>query len=177
MEIVVVGSKNPIKIEAVKKGFEKMFPNRQFDFKGLAVPSDVSDQPLSNDETLSGAKNRANKVSKKIKNASYFVGIEGGIEKSDNGMEVFAWIVIKSYTMTGKARTGSFFLPHKIAELVDQGFELGEADDIVFDRSNSKQNSGAVGLLTENVIDRTHYYVPAVVLALIPFKNPDLYQS
>lgn len=35
------------------------------------------------------------------------------------------------------------------------GMELGEADDHVFERSNSKQEDGAVGLLTKGLIDRT----------------------
>jgi non-canonical (house-cleaning) NTP pyrophosphatase len=52
---------------------------------------------------------------------------------------------------------------------------LGEADDIVFGRSNSKQDNGAVGLLTDNVIDRAQLYEHAMILALIPFKNELLY--
>jgi non-canonical (house-cleaning) NTP pyrophosphatase len=58
---------------------------------------------------------------------------------------------------------------------VRQGMELGDADDAVFGRSNSKQANGAVGILTGNVIDRAELYEQAVVLALIPFKNPELY--
>jgi len=46
---------------------------------------------------------------------------------------------------------------------------------IVKFRKNSKQKSGAVGHLTKGVIDRTAYYVPAVVLAYIPWENPELY--
>ena len=90
-------------------------------------------------------------------------------------MEVFAWIVIKSNKCYGKSRTGTFFLPKQIVDLIDEGKELGEADDIVFQQSNSKQKSGAVGILTNNVIDRTKYYTEAVIFALIPFKNTDLY--
>jgi len=60
---------------------------------------------------------------------------------------------------------------------VRQGKELGEADDLVFAKENSKQDNGAVGLLTGNVIDRTALYQQAVVLALIPFKNPHLYSA
>ena len=77
--------------------------------------------------------------------------------------------------MVGKGRSGTFFLPPKIAELIRQGKELGEADDIVFGRTNSKQENGAVGILTDGVVDRTKYYTEAVVLALIPFKNERLY--
>jgi non-canonical (house-cleaning) NTP pyrophosphatase len=53
--------------------------------------------------------------------------------------------------------------------------ELGDADDLVFGRQNSKQKSGAVGLLTHNRVTRRTLYEQAVVLALIPFINPDLY--
>jgi non-canonical (house-cleaning) NTP pyrophosphatase len=53
--------------------------------------------------------------------------------------------------------------------------ELGEADDLVFGRSNSKQDNGAIGLLTGDVIDRAQLYEQAVILALVPFKNPDMY--
>jgi len=75
----------------------------------------------------------------------------------------------------GKGKTGSFFLPQKVAELVRQGMELGEADDIVFGKKNSKQANGAIGILTDDVITRTTYYVPAIIMALIPFKNEELY--
>ncbi|MBQ0741266.1 DUF84 family protein, partial [Aquimarina celericrescens] len=37
------------------------------------------------------------------------------------------------------------------------------------------QKSGAVGILTGDIIDRTAYYTEAGILALIPFKNADLY--
>ena len=75
----------------------------------------------------------------------------------------------------GKGRTAVFFLPPRIAKLIREGKELGEADDIVFGRINSKQDNGAVGLLTDDVIHRQHYYTHALILALIPFKKKDLY--
>ena len=175
MKKVIVASKNPVKIQAVKDGFEKMFPGDAFEFTGIAVDSGVSDQPMSDDETLTGAKNRVENASDKEDCADFIAGIEGGIERVNGEMEAFAWVVIKSGTRVGKSKTGTFLLPAKVVALIDEGKELGEADDIVFDRYNSKQKSGAVGILTENVIDRTSYYTEAVVLALIPFKNRDLY--
>ena len=90
-------------------------------------------------------------------------------------MAASAWIVILHINTITKARTGAFFLPPKVTELINQGMELGEADDIVFGDSNSKQKGGAVGLLTNNVIDRTSFYVEAVILAAIPIKNKTLY--
>jgi non-canonical (house-cleaning) NTP pyrophosphatase len=91
------------------------------------------------------------------------------------GLADIAWVVVHSSNGVGYGKTGTFFLPKPVAELVRQGRELGEADDIVFGRVNSKQENGAIGILTRDVIDRKQLYQPAVVMALIPFCNPKLY--
>ncbi len=175
MSKVIVASKNPVKINAVSNAFKKMFPIESFDVEGVSIASGVNKQPQNDSETFQGALNRIENVSKTT-DADFWVGIEGGIEEKNSEMEAFAWVVIKDKNgRLGKGRTGTFFLPPKIAELIRQGKELGEADDIVFGRTNSKQENGAVGILTDNVVDRTKYYTEAVVLALIPFKNSQLY--
>ncbi|OGM31513.1 inositol monophosphatase [Candidatus Woesebacteria bacterium RIFCSPHIGHO2_01_FULL_44_21] len=176
MKRVVVASANPVKINTTEIGFAKMFPEVLFKVEGISAPSGVSDQPMSEEETMIGATNRANNVAKLVPNADYWVGIEGGLEERNGGMEGFAWIVVKSKNgKFGKGRTGAFFLPKKVVQLIKQGKELGEADDIVFGLKNSKQANGAVGILTGDVLTRTTFYEPAVILALIPFKNPRLY--
>lgn len=176
MKKIVIASKNPVKINATLSGFQKMFPNEQFEIEGVSVPSGVSEQPKNDSETFSGAWNRADNACKERQDADFCVGIEGGIEEKSSDTEAFAWVVIKAKdSRFGKGRTGTFFLPPQIAELIKQGKELGEADDVVFGRTNSKQENGAVGILTDNVVDRTKYYTEAVVLALIPFKNKKLY--
>jgi inosine/xanthosine triphosphatase len=176
MKKIVIASKNPVKIEAALNGFRKMFPDEEFAIEGISAQSGVSDQPMSDTETFSGARNRAENASRERPGADFFVGIEGGVEEKNGEMEAFAWIVVKSKgDGFGKGRTGTFFLPPRVAELIKEGKELGEADDIVFQRTNSKQENGAIGILTDNVIDRTKYYTEAVVIALIPFKNKELY--
>jgi len=177
MNTVVVASKNPVKISASRLGFERMFPDEQFTVEGVAVPSNVSNQPMSDAETYTGAKTRALNAKVQSPDAEYWIGIEGGVALTPDGsMEGFAWIIIFDRCgRIGKARTGTFLLPKPVTELIKQGKELGEADDIVFGQSNSKQLNGAVGLLTDNVIDRTKYYTDAVVLALIPLKKKELY--
>ena len=176
MKKIIIASKNPVKINATLNGFKKMFPNETFEINGVSVASSVSDQPQNDSETFQGAWNRADNASKEVSNADFWVGIEGGIEEKGSDMEAFAWVAVKAVNKKfGKGRTGTFFLPPKIAELIKQGKELGEADDIVFGRTNSKQENGAVGILTNNVVDRTKYYTEAVVLAIIPFKNKKLY--
>ena len=176
MKKIVVASKNPVKISAALSGFQKMFPEETFEVEVVSLPSGVSDQPKNDSEIFQGAWNRASNASEAITSADFWVGMEGGIEEKNNEMESFAWIIIKGKNgKFGKGRTGTFFLPPKVAELIRQGKELGEADDIVFQRTNSKQENGAVGILTGNIIDRTKFYIEAVVMALIPFKNEELY--
>ena len=176
MNIIIVASKNPVKINATQNAFKQMFPSDEFEIEGISVSSGVGDQPKDSEETLLGALNRAKNVFKEIEEADFYVGLEGGIQQDNLEMQAFAWCVVQSREgLTGKGRTGSFFLPPKIVELINQGKELGEADDIVFGRVNSKQENGAVGILTNNVIDRTTYYTQSVILALIPFINKDLY--
>jgi len=130
---------------------------------------------MSDGETLQGAKQRAMHAKEAYPDAHFWVGIEGGIAIEDELMTAFAWIVVIGKEGSGQAKTGTFVLPNKIANLVKEGKELGEADDLVFGKTNSKQKSGAVGLLTDDLIDRTSYYTQAVILALIPFRNVDLY--
>lgn len=166
---VIIASKNPVKIEATKAAFERKFPNQSFEFEGVSVPSDVSDQPMTQQETKEGAYNRANNARSKYSEAEFWVGIEGGIHDDDFGMQAFAWIVVLSKSISSQAQTAIFYLPEAIAKLVRSGIELGEADDIYFGRTNSKQNDGAVGILTNGEIDRKTYYEHAMVMALIPF--------
>ena len=178
MKKIIVASKNPVKINATKAAFAKMFPDETFTVESVPIQSDVSDQPKTDEETYRGAYNRAMNARQASPDADYWVGLEGGIEAKDTEMEAFAWMYVQSKEgLSGKGRTGTFFLPPQVAELILQGKELGEADDIVFGQINSKQQNGAVGLLTHNAITRSGYYEIALVLALIPFKNPSLYTS
>jgi inosine/xanthosine triphosphatase len=174
MKTIIVASTNPVKIQAALAGFQAMFPGETFTVQGVSVASGVSEQPMSDEETLAGAINRARAVREQMPDADFWAGIEGGCEEKHGELWAFAWVAVLSGDITGKGRTAAFTLPREIADLVRQGVELGVADDRVFGRSNSKQGNGAVGILTDDVIDRTSYYVHAVVLALVPFKNPSL---
>jgi inosine/xanthosine triphosphatase len=176
-QVIVVASHNPVKIQAVQQGFQRMFPGQAFEVQAVSVPSGVNDQPFSSAETLSGAQNRAVNAASAHPQGDFWVGIEGGIEDQVGEMVAFAWVVVYTRQMTGKGRTGTFFLPPPVASLIRQGKELGEADDIVFNMSNSKQANGAIGILTGDVIDRMALYEHAVILALAPFKNPALYKN
>lgn len=176
---ILVASENPVKIKASEIAFSKVFDNHSFNIEGVSVNSDVSDQPMSNEETFLGARNRALNAQKLNTKADFVVGIEGGVDSFDNSLESFAWIYIihSNLNKTSKAKTASFILPPKVVQLVNEGLELGEANDIIFKKHHSKKKNGAVGLLTNDLLTRTSYYSDAIILALIPFIQPDLYPN
>ena len=175
--LILVGSKNPVKIESVKEAFEKYFTN--IDVQGIEVSSGVSDQPV-NEDTFNGAKNRAdalfvvNKASKL--GAQYFVGIEGGIINIYGKWFSLGCICIMDDN--GKASFGTsshFSLPMKIIDKLLTGVELGQVIDDLTGQHNSKQKSGAIGHLTKDIIKRKDLYKQGIITALIPFLNPELF--
>ena len=175
MKHIGIASSNPVKIAAALEGFKQMFPGETFETIAVEAKVSVGVQPMSDEETLHGAEERADLAKVMRPELDYWVGIEGGCADWSIGMGAFAWVVILDDRRCGRGRSGEFFLPEKVAELVRGGMELGEADDQVFSRNNSKQGNGAIGLLTNNAVDRKSLYIPAVIFALIPFTNPELY--
>lgn len=176
MLTISVASQNPVKQRASLAAFQRVFPEGAFSVRGIDVESGVSNQPMSKSETLQGAVNRAANARAAQPESDYWIGIEGGIEQTPLGMSCFAWVqVLGRDGRVGCGQTAVFFLPREVAELVHDGLELGEADDKVFGRVNSKQGNGAIGLLTDDAVNREAYYVQAVIMALVPFKNPQLH--
>lgn len=176
MTKVIVGSTNPVKIDAARQAFANMFPDDAFDITGVKAESGVPEQPLSSHETYTGAKNRVDHAHTLHPDADYWIAFEGGLEDHGDNLKSVIWVVVRNAAgKYGQTTCASFTLPDKIAALVRSGMTLGDADDQVFGRTNSKQQNGAIGLLTRDVLTRTSVYAQGGILALIPFKNPDLY--
>lgn len=176
MKTVVVASKNPVKINAAKESFELLFPDEEFEFKGVSVDSGVSDQPVGDDETFQGAFNRLAHAKDILSDADYWVSMEGGIIEHEDTLLATAWFVIEDRSgHIGKARAASFELPPAIVKLIREGVELGYATDQVFSREDTKHEEGSIGILTNNHITRTRYYVHPMICCLIPFVKQELY--
>ncbi len=177
MKQVIVGSQNPVKIDVVKQAFEQVFPEETFTFVGHKAKSNVSDQPKSDEETLSGAFNRVADCKEHFPEADFWVGTESGIIDVVEHMFETSHIVIESKQgITGRARAASFEIPKPIADDIRRnGVELGIAADNLFGVSNSKQQGSIIGLLTNNLVNRTSTYVQSAIFALIRHKHPELY--
>ncbi len=178
MKKVIVASQNPVKIEVVRQAFEQVFPEEQFEYTGYKAKSGVSDQPKSDEETLSGAFNRITDCKKNFPDADFWVSQESGVIDVIQHMFETSHIVIESRDGTvGRARAASFEIPKPIADDIrHNGIELGQAADNLFKVSNSKQQGSIIGLLTNNLVNRTSTYVQSAIFALIRHKHPELYK-
>ncbi|MCT6699248.1 inosine/xanthosine triphosphatase [Rheinheimera sp. 4Y26] len=167
---IAVASANPAKIKAVKQCFTEVFPDKTLEVQGFAVPSGVAAQPMSSEETLLGAQNRISALKQQVQ-ADFYVSIEAGLD----GEFTFAWMLIEHQGILGKARSASLMLPRSALQMLHQGQELGDVMDQLFGTDNIKQAGGAIALLTGHRLSRSSVYQQALILALIPFLQPELY--
>ncbi len=174
---IVVGSNNPVKINAVRDAFSHYFSD--VEVESFPVESGVHDQPLGED-TFKGAENRAKRIYQAFKdgkiNADFFVGIEGGAGKVYGKVLSFAVACIMN--KDGEFSFGvspAHELPQAIASRIMDGEELGVVMGEITGESDIKYNQGTVGKLTRGVISRKSFCEAATIMALVPFLNKELF--
>ncbi len=170
---VVVASQNPVKVNATLEAFQAQFPADEIELVPVSVPSGVSDQPMSDDETRLGAVTRAQNALEAVPDADFGVGLEGGICELHGMAYTFAWMVVLSKDRQVSAnRTMMLPLPDKVMQLMRSGVELGHAIDEIFQTTNIKHKGGAFGLLTNDRMSRKSVYLDTLFCALLPFRSP-----
>jgi len=170
---VAVGSTNPVKIQAVCHSIQRIWPNAEV--AGVAVASGVRAQPLSDEEAIEGAVNRARGACQQ-RNSDLGIGLEGNTTETTYGIFVTGWAAVVDRNATvGIGSSGRFLLPALLAASVRQGAELGDLIDEWAGQHNTKQKQGAVGLMTNGLISRAAALETAVIFALTRFLNPQYY--
>ena len=171
---IAVGSTNPVKINASREAFTKIFPKNTESLNispvEVKIP-ELNNTPNSIEEMILGAKIRAEK-SLELSDADYGVGIEGGVFKNTIGTFLLAFSVIKS--KNGDSGVGSgpaILLPSHWKVSLEKSFELGSYVDSISGKKNTKQETGAIGLLTNDAITRQDSLTPAVLYAYYSLLN------
>ncbi|MCU7496481.1 MAG: inosine/xanthosine triphosphatase [Ignavibacteria bacterium] len=177
--LVLVGSANPVKVNAVRDSFSRYFEG--VEVKGYATASKVPDQPFG-EETFTGAKNRVLGLlevnSRENLNADYFVGIEGGVLSYFSRWFGFGVMCIMDKNgKTGFGTSPHFELPQVVMEELHNGKELGIVMDELTGKMNTKYHNGAIGFFTNGVMDRKDLYVHGMTVALAPFLHRELFFS
>lgn len=140
-----------------------------------AVPSGVPDQPMTEDETIQGAINRAKNVLKAVPEAAIGLGLEGGLTYDE--VHAKQWYLFSVCAAWDGSRLsigrGLYFpLPRAVGERLKQGgVELSQLVDALSGTSGSNHREGAYGLFTDGRITRTDVFREAVIAALTPWQS------
>lgn len=93
----------------------------------LEVPSGVSEQPMTDQETRRGSLNRASRAYEKSTGCDFGMGIEAGYHENGKGYDIFCWVTIID-------KNGNFFshksehvsLPDFHVNIIKDGKYLGD---------------------------------------------------
>ncbi len=175
---ILIGTKNPGKIEGANKAFSRYF--QDVEITGIAVSSDVSEQPL-NDEIFLGAKNRIKNLKEFAKEnkvyADFFVAIESGItNKLGRWMIVNIAVIEDNKKFESFGMSPGFPVPQKYVEDIIKT-ELGVVLDKIFEKTDMAKGKGGINSLTHEEISRIDLTEYAFIMALTKYINGALWSD
>ena len=174
---ILMGTKNPGKIEGARQAFEKYFDS--VEIEGISVESEVGNQPF-NEEILQGAKNRIKNLKEyantnNIK-ADFYIASEAGITNLlGEWIDINAVIIEDSKGFQSIGTSQGFPIPDKYIEEIKQT-ELGKVMDRLFRGKELGKGKGGISFLTKVEITRIDLTRNAFIMALTRFINEDIWK-
>ena len=189
--VIAVGSARKPKVEAVREALavigSSLSSSAEFEIAPVEVPSGVRYTPLSREDLMAGARQRAEALVRIARESrapwKYFVGLEGGLDVISDGAT--RWVFLESWAYvaddTGRGafgQSGAVTLPEPLAKIVvDDGVELSQAIDAYAGGRGIRDAQGAWGVLTKNMITRQDAFRVAVITAFAPFFNREMFSN
>lgn len=174
---ILMGTKNPGKIEGARQAFEKYFDS--VEIEGISVESEVENQPV-NEEILQGAKNRIKNLKKYANNnnikADFYIASEAGITNLlGEWIDINAVVIEDSKGFQSIGTSQGFPIPDKYIEEIKQT-ELGKVMDRLFRGKELGKGKGGISFLTKDEVTRIDLTRNAFIMALTRFINEDLWK-
>ena len=174
---ILIGTKNPGKIEGARQAFERYFDN--VEIESIPVNSDVGDQPV-NEEILKGAKNRVSNLKKYAKQnkmeVDFYISSEAGITNLLGEWLDINCVVIESREGLQSIGTSQGFpIPNKYIEQIKET-KLGKVMDEIFRGKDLGKGKGGISFLTKNEVSRIDLTRNAFVMALTKYINGDIWR-
>ena len=174
---ILIGTKNPGKIEGAKKAFETYF--KDVEVYGIQVDSEVNAQPV-NEEIVKGAKNRVKNLKKYAKEnkieADFFVASEGGINNFfEEWIDINCVIIEDKNGIESMGTSPGFPIPNKYIEEI-KSTELGKVMDRIFCGKELGKGNGGIGELTKSEVSRIDLTKDAFIMALTKHINGEIWK-
>ena len=174
---ILIGTKNPGKIEGAKQAFERYFDN--IEIEGIPVNSDVGDQPI-NEEILKGAKNRVKNLKEYAVNnnieADFYISSEAGITNLlGEWIDINAVVIEDSKGFQSVGTSQGFSIPDKYIDEIKET-ELGKVMDKIFNGKELGKEKGGISFLTKNEVSRIDLTRNAFIMALTRHINEDIWK-
>jgi len=172
--VVAVGTKNPAKIEGVKRAFARYY--RDVEVRRVDSSKVAKAQPKGLDEMAAGATARA-KYALSIAGGDFGVGVEAGIFTI--GPVYFDNQVGAITDRSGKVSLGhsaGYMLPAGAMEdLFREGRELERWAEKVSGINEVGDKGGLVNFLTKGTVSRADLTEQCIIMALAPRFHRDVY--
>lgn len=176
--IVAVGTSNPIKVRAVERAFSKFFKDVEVVMR--PVISKAPPQPIGLTTVIEGAISRSREALRLEEKADFGVGIEAGIIPipytiSGYMDQQFAAITDRFGRITIGGGPAFEYPPIVISRIIKEGIEVNDIMAEMTGKQRIGHEEGAIGYFSKNVLNREIITEMAVIMALIPRVNEDLY--
>ena len=176
---IAVGSQNKAKNLAVQTAFEKAFPDSTIKTHGFEVDSGIAEQPTTDEESITGALNRAQNALGVLSTARFGVGLEGNTVTIAGKMYLHGWVAIveRGNPEPGIGHSSGLELPEYLKQGIEAGKELGPLlQELVKDEDNLiRHTQGTNGVLSGGLYTREQEFIDATTVALARFVKPELY--
>ena len=131
---------------------------------------------MGDNETMDGALERAKNALKADPDASFGIGLEGGVNKIGDRWFESGWICIISRDgEIGWGSSGRYEMSRKIMKRLLNGEELASVIDDLSGQSDVRSSQGAMGILTNGQLPRALSYSHGVIFAFAPFVSDEVY--
>lgn len=167
---IVVGSKNEIKVQAVKEILKDYLHLSGAQIVEMDAVSGVSGQPMSLEETVKGAMNRAKNV---FKDCKYSFGLESGLMVVPNTKSGFMDVCVCAIYDGNEFHLGlssAWEAPRVVTEhMINGGLSMSEAALKAGYSHNPELGAaeGLVGIVTKGRLTRKEYTKQSIITALI----------
>ncbi len=183
---VVIASKRAPKVNGVLRAFQKISHHPEFNavvFEPMEIESGVNATPLTVDELLTGARQRAEAayakgiVGMNSDEKLIAVGVEGGISVFQGRAFLQSWACVFDGSRMSFGSSGSIEIPAALSDsLIRDGADLGTIIDLFAEQQNVRSKQGTWGILTEDLVTREDSFELAALNALAPFFNKKMYE-